>query len=30
MKGEFRVLNLVRPFLAILPDVEQADRRIPF
>lgn len=26
----FRPLNLVRPFLSILPDVPQADRRVPF
>jgi len=28
--GGFRPLNLVRPFLSILPDVAQADRRVPF
>jgi hypothetical protein len=28
--GSFRPLNLVRPFLALLPDVPQADRRVPF
>jgi protein transport protein SEC61 subunit alpha len=28
--GGFRPLNLVRPFLSILPDVPQADRRVPF
>jgi protein transport protein SEC61 subunit alpha len=26
----FKVLNLVKPFLSILPEVQQADRRIPF
>ena len=26
----FRVLNLVRPFLAILPDVAPPDKRVPF
>ncbi|GAX75448.1 hypothetical protein CEUSTIGMA_g2892.t1 [Chlamydomonas eustigma] len=26
----FRVLNLVRPFLSVLPDVSQAERRVPF
>ncbi|PNW85093.1 hypothetical protein CHLRE_03g171350v5 [Chlamydomonas reinhardtii] len=26
----FRPLNLVRPFLSVLPDVQQADRRVPF
>ncbi|KAG1341923.1 protein transport protein Sec61 subunit alpha [Cocos nucifera] len=30
MAGGFRVLHLVRPFLAILPEVQSADRRIPF
>ncbi|KAH0468380.1 hypothetical protein IEQ34_003413 [Dendrobium chrysotoxum] len=30
MAGGFRVLHLVRPFLAILPEVETADRKIPF
>eukprot|EP00798_Chlamydomonas_sp_ICE-L_P024877 gene24877-10541_t len=28
--GGFRALNLVRPFLSILPDVPQAERRVPF
>ncbi|MQM17858.1 hypothetical protein Taro_050838 [Colocasia esculenta] len=28
--GGFRVLHLVRPFLAFLPEVQSADRRIPF
>ncbi|MEW5310007.1 MAG: hypothetical protein WDW38_001843 [Sanguina aurantia] len=28
--GGFRPLNLVRPFLSILPDVQQAERRVPF
>lgn len=28
--GGFRPLNLVRPFLSILPDVPQAERRVPF
>ena len=26
----FRLLTLVRPFLAVLPDVQRADRRVPF
>jgi protein transport protein SEC61 subunit alpha len=26
----FKVLNLVRPFLSVLPDVQQAERKIPF
>jgi hypothetical protein len=26
----FHPLNVVRPFLAVLPDVPQADRRVPF
>ena len=26
----FRVLNLVRPFLSVLPDVSAAERRVPF
>lgn len=30
MTGGFRPLNLVRPFLSVLPDVQQADRRVPF
>ncbi|KAK1321771.1 hypothetical protein QJS10_CPA03g01343 [Acorus calamus] len=28
--GGFRVLHLVRPFLAILPEVQSADRKVPF
>ena len=28
--GGFRVLHLVRPFLAVLPEVQQADRKVPF
>ncbi|KAM0789533.1 translocon subunit [Microbotryomycetes sp. NB124-2] len=30
MSGSFRVLNLVRPFLPILPEVSAPDRKIPF
>ncbi|CAL9179441.1 unnamed protein product [Musa hybrid cultivar] len=30
MAGGFRVLHLVRPFLAFLPEVQSADRKIPF
>ena len=30
MSGGFRVLHLVKPFMAVLPDVQRADRRIPF
>ncbi|KAL5973354.1 Protein transport protein Sec61 subunit alpha [Asimina triloba] len=30
MGGGFRVLHLVRPFLSILPEVQSADRKIPF
>jgi protein transport protein SEC61 subunit alpha len=30
MVGGFRVLHLVRPFLSFLPEVQTADRRIPF
>lgn len=30
MLAGFRPLNLVRPFLSILPDVQQAERRVPF
>ncbi|CAE5958795.1 unnamed protein product [Arabidopsis arenosa] len=30
MGGGFRVLHLVRPFLAFLPEVQSADRKIPF
>ncbi|XP_068638250.1 uncharacterized protein [Aristolochia californica] len=30
MGGGFRVLHLVRPFLSILPEVQSADRRVPF
>ena len=26
----FRLLTLVRPFLSVLPDVQRADRRVPF
>lgn len=28
--GGFRVLNLVRPFLSVLPDVKEPDRKVPF
>ncbi|KAL5713898.1 Protein transport protein Sec61 subunit alpha [Ranunculus cassubicifolius] len=30
MGGGFRVLHLVRPFLSILPEVQSADRKVPF
>ncbi|KAB1200023.1 Protein transport protein Sec61 subunit alpha [Morella rubra] len=30
MGGGFRVLHLVRPFLSFLPEVQNADRKIPF
>ncbi|KAJ6979769.1 protein transport protein Sec61 subunit alpha [Populus alba x Populus x berolinensis] len=30
MGGGFRVLHLVRPFLSFLPEVQSADRKIPF
>ena len=30
MSGGFRVLHLVRPFLSVLPEVEQANRKVPF
>ncbi|MQM05485.1 hypothetical protein Taro_038294 [Colocasia esculenta] len=30
MAGGFRVLHLVRPFLAFLPEVQSADRKVPF
>ena len=30
MGGGFRVLHLVRPFLAFLPEVQSADRKVPF
>ncbi|XP_058755798.1 uncharacterized protein LOC131629014 [Vicia villosa] len=30
MGGEFRVLHLVRPFLPFLPEVQTADRKVPF
>ncbi|PSS02987.1 Protein transport protein Sec61 subunit alpha like, partial [Actinidia chinensis var. chinensis] len=30
MGGGFRVLHLVRPFLSFLPEVQSADRNIPF
>jgi len=30
MSGEFRVLDLFRPFMAVLPEVSQPDRKIPF
>ena len=30
MSGGFRVLHLVRPFLSVLPEVRQADRKVPF
>eukprot|EP00232_Nephroselmis_pyriformis_P005614 CAMPEP_0182913834 /NCGR_PEP_ID=MMETSP0034_2-20130328/38240_1 /TAXON_ID=156128 /ORGANISM="Nephroselmis pyriformis, Strain CCMP717" /LENGTH=475 /DNA_ID=CAMNT_0025050563 /DNA_START=68 /DNA_END=1495 /DNA_ORIENTATION=- len=28
--GGFRVLHLVRPFLSVLPEVQSADRKVPF
>ncbi|KAL3697659.1 hypothetical protein R1sor_011735 [Riccia sorocarpa] len=28
--GGFRVLHLVRPFLSVLPEVQTADRKVPF
>lgn len=30
MGGGFRLLHLVRPFLNVLPEVQNADRRVPF
>ncbi|KAK6230783.1 hypothetical protein QUC31_002301 [Theobroma cacao] len=30
MDGGFRVLHLVRPFLSFLPEVQSADRKVPF
>ncbi|XP_037494706.1 protein transport protein Sec61 subunit alpha [Jatropha curcas] len=30
MGGGFRVLHLVRPFLSFLPEVQTADRKVPF
>jgi len=30
MAGGFRVINLVRPFLAVLPEVEAPDRKVAF
>ncbi|KAE8708866.1 Detected protein of confused Function [Hibiscus syriacus] len=30
MGGGFRVLHIVRPFLSFLPEVQSADRKIPF
>ena len=30
MSGGFRVINLVRPFLAVLPEVEAPDRKVAF
>jgi protein transport protein SEC61 subunit alpha len=30
MAGHFRVLHLVRPFLAFLPEVQSADRKIQY
>ncbi|KAG7543198.1 SecY domain superfamily [Arabidopsis thaliana x Arabidopsis arenosa] len=30
MGGGFRVLHLVRPFLAFLPEVQSANRKVPF
>ncbi|KAL6314816.1 hypothetical protein AAG906_027167 [Vitis piasezkii] len=30
MGGGFRVLHLVRPFLSFLPEVQSADRKVPF
>ena len=28
--GKFRFLNLVRPFMGILPEVQQPDKKVPF
>ena len=28
--GGFRILHLVKPFIGILPEVEQAKRNVPF
>ena len=28
--GGFRVLHLVRPFLSVLPEVQSAERKVPF
>jgi len=30
MGGKFRFLNLIKPMMVVLPEVEQPDRRIPF
>lgn len=30
MSSGFRVLHLVRPFLSVLPEVQSADRKVPF
>lgn len=30
MGGGFRVLHLVKPFLSFLPEVQSADRKVPF
>lgn len=30
MAGGFRILHLVRPFLNFLPEVQNADRKVPF
>jgi len=30
MSGEFRVLDLFRPFMAVLPEVVQPERKVPF
>ncbi len=30
MAGGFRVLHLVRPFLSFLPEIQTADRKVPF
>ena len=30
MSGSFRFLSLVQPFMSVLPEVAQAERKIPF
>ena len=30
MAGGFRFLSLVQPFMSVLPEVAQAERKIPF
>eukprot|EP00442_Polarella_glacialis_P042303 CAMPEP_0115092154 /NCGR_PEP_ID=MMETSP0227-20121206/26571_1 /TAXON_ID=89957 /ORGANISM="Polarella glacialis, Strain CCMP 1383" /LENGTH=36 /DNA_ID= /DNA_START= /DNA_END= /DNA_ORIENTATION= len=30
MAGNFRFLNLIKPVMCILPEVEPPDRKIPF